>query len=817
MKVNPYCQELNFVGNYITSIEDDTTVDYIVRNQRYLIASLASEVEYFDVANIAIDRATGGKVLTVALKGGKTGYVNIDRRDYEPLSYPLFYQNGELGWGSEDVPFIPYNKYLASRLLKPELKSYGWDPVTFGPDFLSAPHKTDFYAHDNDQFERMMRVNRFQLCTRLMQTFAVDMVSRQIDRKLNFLIRNQQSILMGDKLNKKDNELDDDSDSDDDDDDDDDNEEDLNEFNDGSEQKPDQVFLPSSLHGSARHRKKLALNALTIVTEIGKPTLFITGTVNVNWPEIQDRLLKGQTAFDRPDVVTQVFRCRLTKFIENLKDGKYFGKRKLDYILYCIEYQWRGLPHFHMAVKLKNVDESEEKTIEFIDEFIKAEMPIRENFPNMTNGEFNSYYNLVKKQMKHDCSHATNGCKSKKTDNCRRGYDRSEPVLKSYIDDDGFPQYRRRNEEDFRVVAHNPETLLDWDGHLNVEFSSTAKQILYMFKYLYKGVKKQAFKIQEEKNNDNTDNDNEISLYLKGRVLCSMDAFWRILGFHTYPKPNPSVKAVKVKLPKQLEFMYSELKNCQLLLYFLRPSQLYHLKYTEFFNSYRVDKNLPKKYANRPDLLDVDYFQIVIHSKLLYIFPRQRKDIITRMEMQYLHNGEIFYLRLILLKRPVISFEDALTDEDGKQHETFQSSAIAQGFVHNVQHAIDQFGEFATFSTGRQLRGYFALMMAHGFPMMPIYKDEFFKEKLMDDYRNKIENLLLIDLERLLQKEGTSLKVFGFPMPSDMETELEIAKVLYQPTKQAELLARLESECPRNYEQQEVFEEIMNKVIIYIF
>ena len=45
--------------------------------------------------------------------------------------------------------------------------------------------------------------------------------------------------------------------------------------------------------------KKIALNALTIVTEIGKPTLFITGTVNVNWPEIQSRLLKGQIAFDR--------------------------------------------------------------------------------------------------------------------------------------------------------------------------------------------------------------------------------------------------------------------------------------------------------------------------------------------------------------------------------------------------------------------------------------------------------------------------------------------------------------------------------------
>jgi hypothetical protein len=61
------------------------------------------------------------------------------------------------------------------------------------------------------------------------------------------------------------------------------------------------------------------------------------------------------------------------------------------------------------------------------------------------------------------------------------------------------------------------------------------------------------------------------------------------------------------------------------------------------------------------------------------------------------------------------------------------------------------------------------------------------------------------------------LQVFGFPMPSDMETEVQIEKVLYIPSQQAKLLAKLESECPRNYEQQEVFEEIMNKVIINTF
>jgi len=240
-------------------MEDETNVDYIVRNHRYLSASLKSEVEYFDVANIAIDRATGGKVLTVALKGGQTGYVDINRRDYEPLSYPLFFQHGELGWGDIDSKFIPYNHYLASRLLKPELRSYSANIYTHGPDFLMAPHKSDCYDFDpvtriNDQYPRMIYTNRFQLCPRLMQTYAVDMVSRQIDRRLNFIIRNQESILMGDKLKKK-NEVDDFLDDDDDDDDgDDDEDEEINDY----EQKPDQVFLPSSLHGSARHRKKIS-------------------------------------------------------------------------------------------------------------------------------------------------------------------------------------------------------------------------------------------------------------------------------------------------------------------------------------------------------------------------------------------------------------------------------------------------------------------------------------------------------------------------------------------------------------------------------
>jgi hypothetical protein len=49
-------------------------------------------------------------------------------------------------------------------------------------------------------------------------------------------------------------------------------------------------------------------------------------------------------------------------------------------------------------------------------------------------------------------------------------------------------------------------------------------------------------------------------------------------------------------------------------------------------------------------------------------------------------------------------------------------------------------------------------------------------------------------------------------MPTDMETELEIAKVLYHPAQQVKVLNQLETQWPRNAEQNEVFDEIMAKV-----
>jgi hypothetical protein len=83
-------------------------------------------------------------------------------------------------------------------------------------------------------------------------------------------------------------------------------------------------YLGESFGGSPRHLKKCAENAMTIVSEKGDGTAFITLTANALWPEIQEKLLPSQDAFDRPDIVAQVFKARLAAFLTNLRSASTF-------------------------------------------------------------------------------------------------------------------------------------------------------------------------------------------------------------------------------------------------------------------------------------------------------------------------------------------------------------------------------------------------------------------------------------------------------------------------------------------------------------
>ena len=70
------------------------------------------------------------------------------------------------------------------------------------------------------------------------------------------------------------------------------------------------VILPATHIGSPRDMLSRFQDAMAVIREKGKPSLFITMTCNPNWKEIQDQLLEGQKPEDRPDLEARVFKMK---------------------------------------------------------------------------------------------------------------------------------------------------------------------------------------------------------------------------------------------------------------------------------------------------------------------------------------------------------------------------------------------------------------------------------------------------------------------------------------------------------------------------
>ena len=110
-------------------------------------------------------------------------------------------------------------------------------------------------------------------------------------------------------------------------------------------------ILPASHPGSRAKRKSDTEDALAIVNRNGWPHIFITVTMNANWPEITSNLLPGQTAYDRPDLCCRVFNIKLEEIMAELKSCKVFGPYLAH--LGVIEFQERGYPHALLVYTFK--------------------------------------------------------------------------------------------------------------------------------------------------------------------------------------------------------------------------------------------------------------------------------------------------------------------------------------------------------------------------------------------------------------------------------------------------------------------------------
>ena len=281
-------------------------------------------------------------------------------------------------------------------------------------------------------------------------------------------------------------------------------------------------------------------------------------------------------------------------------------------------------------------------------------------------------------------------------------------------------------------------------------------------------------------------------------------------------------------MPSQVNYLLQEShKSCDILVYFHRPHVLSHLKYTELFNLYICKKELPSTLARNQNIYEnnIDgYFVITIRGLLkpIYLCRRLREEeVIIRIEMVCLTAGEIWFLRLILLNFMPRSFENARTI-NGTLYPTFQAAAVAANLVSDITVARECFDQSIGFSTPAALRGLFATLTINGYPTLCIYNDNTYKNLLLQDWLELIDNPLnfeqannkfLADLQKRLQQEDKNLEMFGFPLPLESDTELERERLKYSVQSQTALYEQLNVQFPNNEDQQRIFDVVMDAVV----
>jgi len=110
---------------------------------------------------------------------------------------------------------------------------------------------------------------------------------------------------------------------------------------------------------------------MAIVRHFGRPSLFITFTANPNWSEIQQQLLVGQIAVNRPELIARAFKMKKDHLLHKISQEQILGPFLAR--VWTIEYQKRGLPHLHLLEFLQT--NAQFLTSETIDKIVCAELP----------------------------------------------------------------------------------------------------------------------------------------------------------------------------------------------------------------------------------------------------------------------------------------------------------------------------------------------------------------------------------------------------------------------------------------------------------
>ena len=234
---------------------------------------------------------------------------------------------------------------------------YGFDGYHRGiPHAIGARNMTpvEFYRY-------MLQIraghdNYIMKSRRLTQQYACDQYSKIEGERLNY-IRYHQKEIRAEKYNGFMDALD----------------------NEDGRNAGRKIILPPTVYGSPRFYAEAFQDAMAIVRNYGKPSLFITFTCNPTWPEIKSSIFPGEAPSDRPDICVRVFHIKLEQLLTDLRKHQILGR--VVAFTAVKEDQKRGLPHAHILIILHSSDQP--RSPRDIDCIVCAEIPDKNINPEL--------------------------------------------------------------------------------------------------------------------------------------------------------------------------------------------------------------------------------------------------------------------------------------------------------------------------------------------------------------------------------------------------------------------------------------------------
>ena len=580
------------------------------------------------------------------------------------------------------------------------------------------------------------------------------------------------------------------------------------------------IILPPSITYSPRWYTERYQDAMAITRKEGKPDLFITFTCNPLWPEIQQSLNSGETAFDRPDICARVFNMKAKNLMIDITENEIFGKTVAH--VETIEWQKRGLPHIHILLTLHDDDKLRDPND--IDRFVSAEIPDPVENPKL--------FEVVKRHMIHGpcgkintMSPCMKNIGSSTVKACTKEFPKAF-VKSTETSESSYPVYRRRSPGDGGrtldlykgnkkyvvdnswVIPYNPVLLLRYDCHINVEAVATVVAVKYLYKYISKGPDRSIIEISKSREKNDGQVIDEVKQFLDCRYLSAAESIWKIYGFSVHGKSHTVIKlschleseqTVLMEEGEELRALLSGEPETTLTAFFKSNCDDVEAKkyiYPDFPNKYTWN-NADKKWKKR---------------KLGFAIGRVPTVPFNLKTM------ELYCLRVLLhhVAGPT-SFVDLRT-VNGTVFPSFHAACIELGLMDDESELDRALDEAASLKFGDVLRRFFVTLIIYVKPADPnklwnTHKEQLAADWLRDTNKEKAENKVLLWLRNNLASHDITLKQLGIPEP--VEEVKSLPRLIEQELafdKDKEIDKAINAVEKMNVEQKTFFDAVIKAI-----